>query len=200
MSTDFGLSKKVSAGDLFGGRLEKFGVREHVTPDTSERHRLLTDGRNYLHVYITDDGFVSSLTMYGANAPGKILSAIGEAFDTVIFSEYQAQFWGFDTQEEWDAAKKKMADQHRKKFYADLCAYVRGDPNDIRHGTVGETKAKIAKRLVEEDATIIGDKDKLLAEINAIYRRDHAAVVTLGPEDLALAKMLATHEDDLPQA
>ena len=95
MSTDFGLSKKVSAGDLFGGRLEKFGVREHVTPDTSERHRLLTDGRNYLHVYITDDGFVSSLTMYGANAPGKILSAIGEAFDTVIFSEYQAQFWGF---------------------------------------------------------------------------------------------------------
>jgi hypothetical protein len=47
---------------------------------------------------------------------------------------------------------------------------------------------------------MIGNKDKLLAEVDAIYDRDHAVFVTLGPKDLALAEMLGTHEDDLPQA
>ena len=48
MSTDYMLSKEVSARDLFGGELEKFGVREHMGPDTSESSRCLTDGPNYL--------------------------------------------------------------------------------------------------------------------------------------------------------
>ena len=39
-----------------------------------------------------------------------------------------------------------------------------------------------------------------MSEMEAIYDRDHAVFITLGPEDIALAKMLATHEDDLPQA
>jgi hypothetical protein len=200
MSTDFSLSKKVSASELFGAELEKFEVREHVTPETSEQIRCLTDGRNYLWVHLTEDRFVSCLSRYGLNAPGKILNAIAEALETEIFSEYEPQFWGFDTQEEWDAAMKEMSDRHQQEFYADMCAYVRGEPNDIRPGTVGEIKAKTAKKLVEEDANLIGDKDKLLAEIDAIYQRDHAVVITLGPEDLAFAKMLGTHEDDLPQA
>jgi len=49
------------------------------------------------------------------------------------------------------------------------------------------------------DATILGDKDKLLAEIDAVYDGDHAVVATLGPKDQALAEMLSTHEDDLPK-
>ncbi|WP_316189202.1 hypothetical protein [Bradyrhizobium sp. SZCCHNS1054] len=200
MSTDFTLSKKVTARDLFGGQLEKFGVREHVRSDTSERSRSLTDGRSYLTVYVADDGFVGCLTRYGANAPGKILNAIAEVFETEIFSEYQPQFFGFATQEEWDAAMKKLHDQHQREFYADICAYVRGEPNNIRRGTIGEIQARIAKQLIAEHATMIGEKDKLLAAIEAIYHRDHAAVVTIGPEDKAWAEMLITHEDDLPQA
>ena len=149
MSTDYVLSKKVSANDLFGGRLATFGIREHVASGTSETSRCLTDGRNYLWVYLTEDGFVGSLSRYGANAPGKILAAISEAFETDVFSEYEPQYWGFDTQEEWDAAWKKIGDQHRDQFYADVCAYIRGEPNDIRPGTIGEIKAKIAKTLVE---------------------------------------------------
>jgi hypothetical protein len=54
--------------------------------------------------------------------------------------------------------------------------------------------------LVKQDATILGDKDKLLAEIDAVYDGDHAVVATLGPKDQALAEMLSTHEDDLPKA
>jgi len=202
MSTDFILSRKVSANDLFSGRLATFGVQEHVSSDTSERNRCLTDARNYLWVYLTEDGFVGCLSRYGANAPGKILAAINEAFETDVFSEYEPQYWGFDTQEEWDAAEKKLADQHRDRFYADLCAYIRGEPNDIRPGTIGEIKAKIAKTLVESQAALLQpeNKDRLLSEMEAIYDRDHAVIITLGPEEIALAEMLATHEDDLPKA
>ena len=38
------------------------------------------------------------------NNPVFILSAVCQAFDTHIFSEYEPKFWGFDTQEEWDEA------------------------------------------------------------------------------------------------
>jgi len=64
------------------------------------------------------------------------------------------------------------------------------------------TKAKIAKSLVETDASLLQpeSRDRLLAEMDTIYDRDHAVIITLGPEDIALAKMLVTHEDDLPQA
>jgi len=88
------------------------------------------------------------------------------------------------------------------QFYADLCAYIRGEPNDIRPGTIGEIKAKIAKTLVESQAALLQpeNKDRLLSEMEAIYDRDHAVIITLGPEEIALAEMLATHEDDLPKA
>ena len=202
MSTDFILSRKVSANDLFGGRLATFGIQEHVSSDTSQRSRCLTDGRNYVWVYLSEDGFVGCFSRYGANAPGKILAAISEAFETDVFSEYEPQYWGFDTQEEWDAALKKISDQYRDQFYADVCAYIRGEPNEIVPGTIGEIQAKIAKTLVESQAALLQpeNKDRLLAEMDAIYDRDLAVFITLGPEDIALAELLATHEDDLPQA
>jgi hypothetical protein len=42
--------------------------------------------------------------------------------------------------------------------------------------------------------------EKLLIEMETIYDRDHAVFIQLGPEDVAFAQMLGTHEDDLPQA
>ena len=36
--------------------------------------------------------------------------------------------------------------------------------------------------------------------IQSIYDRDYRVVITLSPKDMALAEMMATHEDDLPQA
>jgi len=202
MSTDFSLSKKISACDLFGGRLQKFGIQEHVSSETDEARRCLTDGRNYLWVYLTEDGQVGGLSRYGANAPSKILNAIAEAFDTEIFSEHEPQFWGFDTQAEWDAAMESWDDECRQTFYAELCAYIRGEPNDIRPGTVGEIQAKIAKTLVEKDAAFLQpeNKNKLMAEMEATYKRDHAVVVALSPKDIEMAKMQVTHEDDLPRA
>ena len=102
MSTDYRTAKKISAQELFDGRLEASGVREHVEPDhTTSDWRCLTDGNNCMWVYVDDAGLVGSLTRYASGgAPGKILNAIAEEFDTDVMSEYEPQFWGFDTQEE----------------------------------------------------------------------------------------------------
>ena len=174
MSTSFHLSDKVSVRDLFGGRLEKFGVREHVNSETSEKHRILTDGNNYLHVYMDDDGFVDWLTRYAGNVSAKIRDAIIETFDIQIFSEYEPQFWGFETQQEWEAAWEEMADQQHNEFYVDVCAYVRGEPNKICPGTDGETQAKIAKALVEKAPSLLQpeNKDTLLDWIADQASRD----------------------------
>ena len=203
MSTDYVPFNKICARDLFDGRLEKFGVREQPTPETTEKSKCLTDGPNYLWVYINDAGFVGRFTRYFPNgAPGKILNAIAQAFDTDIFSEYEPQYWGFDTQEEWDAWQEKLAKEDDDKFYAELLRYLRGEPNDIRPGSVGMGWAEEAKNLVENDSTLLlpENKDKLLNEARSVYDRDHAVTVTLTPEDLPLVEMIATHEDDLPKA
>ena len=57
-------------------------------------------------------------------------------------------------------------------FYTAVCAYVRGEPNGIVAGTVGEEQAEIAKRLLQDDPAILDDKDRLLAEIAAIHYRE----------------------------
>ena len=120
MSTDYRLLRKVPACDLFDGRLEEFGIREHVKPEaTTEKSRLLMDGRNYMWAYVDDDGFVGCLTRYAPNgAPGKILNALANVFDTDIVSEYEPQFWGFDTQEEWDACMEKMSQKAEEEIIA----------------------------------------------------------------------------------
>ncbi len=204
MSTYYASQRKILACELFDGRLEEFGVREHVKPDaTTEKSRLLTDGRNYLWVYVDDNGFVGSFTRYAPNgAPGKILTAVMDAFDTDIFSEHQHQYWGFDTEEEWHAALHELNRHGADLFYADVVKFVRGEPNDIREGTIGDIQANIAKRLVENDPDLLQPehRGRLMKTVEAIYDKDHAVKVTLSDADLGIAHMYATHEDDIGQA
>jgi hypothetical protein len=56
-------------------------------------------------------------------------------------------------------------------FYTAVCAYVRGEPNGIVPGTVGEEQAEIAKRLLQDNPAILDDKDRLLAKIATIHYR-----------------------------
>ena len=156
MSTDFGLSERVRFSDLLDGRLEKFGVYQQMTWMTSHQQACLTDGDNYLWVFANDEGFVSILTLNaGSGSPGGILNAIAEDFRTEIFSEHQPQYWGFDTQEGWDAWQHAIAKEHEDKFYADLLKFVADEPNGIRAGTVGEKWALIAKRLIAGDPGLV---------------------------------------------
>jgi hypothetical protein len=45
-----------------------------------------------------------------------------------------------------------------------------------------------------------GRRAELMEKINSIYGRDHAIHVTLSDQEIAIARMQLTHEDDLPQA
>lgn len=203
MSTYFAPLKKIPPRDLFDGCLEQFGVREHIVPkQTTKNSRCLTDGRNFIWLSVSDDGHIVQLQIYGANAPGKILNAIADTFDIDIVSEYEPQYWGFNTQAEVDAFFDKMAAEHAENFLADLEKFVRGEPNDIRPGTIGMRQAEIGKALAEKDASLLlpENRNKFLSEIETVYKRDHADTVTLSSVQIALAEMFATHEDDLPSA
>jgi hypothetical protein len=203
MSTSYRPLKEISAQDLFDGRLEELGIREHAAVGSNERSRCLTDGQNYLWVYIDERGNISDLVRYAPNgAPGKLMNAIGQVFETYIASEYEAKYWGFDTEEEWEAFQEKLSKEARDKFYVDLMKFLRNEPHDIAPGTNGMTMAEIGKALVEKDSSLVKseNKEKLLAKVDEVFLGEHVTRVELTPEDVALAEMIATHEDDLPQA
>lgn len=162
---DCKISKKLNAQDLFDGRLEAFGIREHQ----GGNRRCLTDGSDFLWVYMDHEGWVSTISAIESDRPSKIAGAIGEAFDIKLFTRDEPQYWGFGTQEEWDTAKKRERDEARKRLYDNVCAYVRGE--NINLSTIEERKAKIAKALFQTDSALMQseNKDKLLAGIEAVY-------------------------------
>jgi hypothetical protein len=92
MSIDFRPRRLIAVADLFDGRLEKHGVREHVSERSTEYSRCLTDGTNYVWVYISKRGFVSCFTRYNTD-PSEILGAIDKEFDADIIDEYHPEFW-----------------------------------------------------------------------------------------------------------
>ena len=156
MSTDYRTRKTIAFVNLFDGRLEEFGVREHIKADeTSNSRRCLTDGRNYLWTYEGDEGSLGLITRWGGNAPDRIMRAISERFDTEIFSEYEHQFWGFDTEEEWGRAMENSAEEHEAEFYAQIIKHINGEPSGLVPGKVGMTQAEIAKGLVENDTSLL---------------------------------------------
>jgi hypothetical protein len=172
MSTYYAFSKNIAAQDMFDGRLEAFGVHECHNEHTTEDSRLLTDGRNYLRLSIRD-GLVAPFRGWG---PGKILGAIIEAFDVMIVSEHEPQFYGFNTEEEWDAweaARDAMRKADDEKFHTELLKFLKGEPHDITPGIRME-RTEIAKKLVEEDPALLlpTNKSKLHVAI-AIYEREH---------------------------
>jgi hypothetical protein len=101
MSTDYSFEKEIRMEELFDGRLERFGVFEEIIEGyTSPGCRLLRKGCNGL--WISGDEVVDVVTSPEENNPVNILSAILQTFDTCVFADDEPQFWGFETQEEWD--------------------------------------------------------------------------------------------------
>jgi hypothetical protein len=119
MSTDYIPLKRISFAKLFDGRLEPFGIREHTRRGhTTKANRCLTDGKNFLWVFRRDDGAISCFTRWWPNGnPIEIIETIANVFKTKIVSEYEPQYWGFDTQAEWDAALVAEAKEGDKVFY-----------------------------------------------------------------------------------
>ena len=119
MPLDFRLVRGIPVSDLFDGRLEAFGIRQHPSPETIEYAKCLTDGHSYLWVDVNYDGIVDHLTRYAPNGdPTQILSAISKVFDVTFVSEYEPQYWGYDSEEEWHAALRKL-DLNQERFRAE---------------------------------------------------------------------------------
>jgi hypothetical protein len=78
-------------------------------------------------------------------------------------------------------------------YYTAVCAYVRGKPNAVVPGTVGEEQAEIAKRLFQENSSILDDKERLLAEIATLHYRESGMEAC----EARLAEMDKKHDDDL---
>jgi len=117
MSTAFRPLTPIRMADLFDDRMNDVGVREHSSEEAAENCKCLTDGQNYLWVHGDENGFVSNFARYGMmNAPSRILNAISEAFLVDIASEYEAEFWGFKTNEEWETAWREMEKEAEQNF------------------------------------------------------------------------------------
>jgi len=174
MSTHYRPLKNILVRDLFDGRLAIFGIREHVVHSSEEHWRCLTDGDNYIWVLGNSRGYVDIIRRTAGNLADYIVSRIAECFEPEIVSEYEPQYWGFDTDEEWEAAEAAFSKEHEDAYYAELMRCVAGEPNDIQPGTVGEAKADIALQLVRANAdlTLPAKRDELLERITTIYERD----------------------------
>jgi len=111
MSVDFRPLTPIRMADLFDGRLKDVEVHEHPR---SKDTVVLTNDRGELWVYGDEDGLVACFTAYagacGDDAAGRtarILVAIENAFDVKLVSEDEPQFWGFETEKEWDAWQRR---------------------------------------------------------------------------------------------
>jgi hypothetical protein len=167
MSTHYAALTPIHFADLFDGRLKEVGVHEQQNENQNSNKRCLTDGRNFLWAHSDEQGLVSSFTRHGGNAPQRILRAIADKFDVDIVSEYEPEYWGYETEEEWDAAWRAIAEKQEQDFYNDVVRFVRGESHDIRTGTIGMIQAEIAKRLVAESPELL-DEDKRCELIKAV--------------------------------
>ena len=166
MSTTYIPLKPISFAQLFDGRLEPFGIREHVHPkDTTKNERCLTDEESFLWVYRSRDGAVGGFTRWRHNGmPIGILEAISRVFRTRIISEHEAEMsatcWAVH-----------YAVSNRGDYCLKILKDVYGKPNGIPRGSIEETHAKIAKKLIAADPALAqpGQKDDLLRKIDAVF-------------------------------
>src|SRR5262245_24181651 len=101
MSTDYRPLSPIRITDLLDGRLKKVHVHECHNGEHGPLEKFLTDGKNYLSVYFTAEGLVTSFTRYAPSSdPQPMLSEIAERFDVEIVSEEEPRYWGMKTEAE----------------------------------------------------------------------------------------------------
>ncbi len=188
MSTSFRPLSPLRMADVFDGRLEKVGIREHISPPhTTPTCRCLTDGHNSLWVYANDEGVITTMSRGRLKDLAEaIVGRIIHAFNVEIANSQDPQYYGYGSQEEMDAAEKKAVRKARDKFYPELIAYVRGRRHGIRPGTVAEIYAQIGRDLAKADPTLLWrkNKDVLLDRVHETYSAEHSVVVTLSEEEI----------------
>jgi|HubBroStandDraft_6_1064221.scaffolds.fasta_scaffold435849_1 hypothetical protein len=199
MSTGYCFFAEIRIEELLDGRLERFGIREHINDETSDNRKCLTDGRNFFWINVDDEGLVRGGTRYAGNSARGIVEDIAEAFQTEFASEHNPRYWGYDTEEEGEAAQLAIAKKHDDEFYVSLLKFVAGEPNQIVPGTIGEIMAQIAKQLISADPQLaFSDKrDELMETVDTNYYRDYESAEQ-GPELEAFFKLVTRKRDLSP--
>jgi hypothetical protein len=102
---------------------------------------------------------------------------VADVFQTEISSEYQPQYWGFDTDEEWAVAMETMAMEEESKFQENLRKFLRDQPHGLKSGTDEMVQAEIGKSLILRDPELILEQNQawLKAEIRKVYIHNRAA-------------------------
>ena len=124
MSTNYTPQGAISMSELFDGRMERFHIREHHNAEAAEGNRCLTDGCNFVWVFQDDAGNVESVTRFGRNAASTILSAIGQVFDTVFFSDYDGEEPAFES----DEARYSWSDEQARRSLDAVFAAMSKNP------------------------------------------------------------------------
>jgi hypothetical protein len=127
------------------------------------------DEQNFLWVFSDEKGFVKGFTRYGFNIADWVLAAISEEVGVEIVSEHAPRYWGYETQEEWNAAQDRFdeeckREEHEEHFWNELVKFARGEIARIKLSvadTAEVAKAEIAKQIVER---VVGDLPELAAE------------------------------------
>ena len=197
-------------------------------PDDADKWVLQRWGVRYVaydaEIEMKDEAITLRFASKGYGAHYAIFDELAELFPTLVMEGYvdepmncyggdvhiaDGKYTFTDKSAEIEAAYQAWAKKQPEQFYAEVVKYARGEPADITKGTVGEIKAKIGKRLIDEEPGLADParRSELKIKVDAIYDRDHAVKITLTEEDLALVeehvaavRMMATREDDLPQA
>jgi hypothetical protein len=174
--------------DIFSGRLEPYGIREHISPQhTADTCRCLTDGQNGLWVFADEAGLVTTMSRGGlGDLAEAIVAKIMLEFNVEIVNSQFPQYYGFETQEEMDAAQEEAAREYWDELYPQLIAYVRGEPNRIEPGTGAEHYASLACECVAQDASLLWPENKevFIAAVQEAYLSKHAVAITLTEEEM----------------
>jgi hypothetical protein len=117
--------------------------------------------------HFVDDGYLDKTCCWCGKS-----AADGEKIEVVQFSSRSAEWMHVNCERLYSERCKK----EQEDFYAiEVLKFVRGEPCDIRPGTVGEARAKIAKDLITRNPTLAlpGNLQELIAAVETV-EHEHA--------------------------
>ena len=124
--------------------MEKYGIKEEIVANPTEGTRYLVGCDGFLQANRQENG-TCTFTRRGVT-PWSIFEAIAQEFKVEFVSEHDHRYWGFATEEEWDAWHEQGAKEAEDEFYDNILKYLRGEPNVVLPGTILMIKAEIAKK------------------------------------------------------
>ena len=107
--------------------------------------------------------------IFTSHDPSKILEKLSELSGSKIVSEFEAEYWGLETQEELDDFQEGRT-RYREELYQALLRYALGRPVRVEVEDFEPHKAIIAKQLIAEEPSLAFKMDALLAKVDMTYR------------------------------